>query len=326
MLVHMNELRSLCDDGLLASLKSAVERERVSAVYVLEHLREVERRMLHAKYGYASLYEYCLKELKYSEGAAYRRISAMRLLREAPELKEKIADGSVSITAASVTHSYLKKNRDLTQEERDAVIKLAENKSRRELERELNRRDGQAGITYIRLAITAELREKLEQLKNRLCLPEGVRLETLLERLVEDELKRFANKELKTKAQPQVSAGASAERMEPKARQASNNEKRAFDSKSKERYIPAQVKVLVWKRDGGRCTYTHPESKRRCESKYALQFDHILPVSMGGKSVVENLRLLCAEHNRFEAIEVFGPELMGKYLPGLQEPKQGPPQ
>lgn len=54
--------------------------------------------------------------------------------------------------------------------------------------------------------------------------------------------------------------------------------------------IPDDVKQFVWMRDGGRC--------RRCGSAIELQFDHVIPVSMGGSSAPENLQILCGPCNR----------------------------
>jgi hypothetical protein len=54
--------------------------------------------------------------------------------------------------------------------------------------------------------------------------------------------------------------------------------------------IPDDVKQLVWIRDGGRC--------RSCGSQVELQFDHVIPVALGGASAVENLQILCGPCNR----------------------------
>lgn len=57
-----------------------------------------------------------------------------------------------------------------------------------------------------------------------------------------------------------------------------------------DRLIPPEVKLAVWKRDKGRCT--------KCGSTDNLHFDHIIPYSKGGSSLVaENIQLLCARHN-----------------------------
>jgi len=56
------------------------------------------------------------------------------------------------------------------------------------------------------------------------------------------------------------------------------------------RMIPTPVKLEVWKRDKGQCI--------KCRSKNNLHFDHIIPYSRGGSSLVaENIQLLCARHN-----------------------------
>jgi len=56
------------------------------------------------------------------------------------------------------------------------------------------------------------------------------------------------------------------------------------------RLILPQVKLAVWKRDKGKCVI--------CGSSDNLHFDHIIPYSRGGSSLVaENIQLLCARHN-----------------------------
>jgi hypothetical protein len=58
----------------------------------------------------------------------------------------------------------------------------------------------------------------------------------------------------------------------------------------KRRIIPTEVKRAVWKRDGGKCV--------TCGATNELHFDHIIPWSRGGSSIVsDNVQLLCARHN-----------------------------
>lgn len=54
--------------------------------------------------------------------------------------------------------------------------------------------------------------------------------------------------------------------------------------------IPDDVKQLVWARDRGAC--------QGCGSRSELQFDHVIPHSMGGGSTEANLQLLCGPCNR----------------------------
>ncbi len=59
---------------------------------------------------------------------------------------------------------------------------------------------------------------------------------------------------------------------------------------SRQRLIPASVKLEVWKRDEGKCV--------KCGANDELHFDHIVPFSRGGTSLSSsNVQLLCMRHN-----------------------------
>jgi 5-methylcytosine-specific restriction endonuclease McrA len=63
----------------------------------------------------------------------------------------------------------------------------------------------------------------------------------------------------------------------------------AREPTSRREPIPEEVALAVHHRDGGRCA--------KCGSTYKLQYGHIIPVSMGGATTVENLQLLCRDCN-----------------------------
>ena len=63
--------------------------------------------------------------------------------------------------------------------------------------------------------------------------------------------------------------------------------------------IPEDIKQLVWTRDEGMC--------RQCGSNTELQFDHIIPASMGGATSPENIQVLCGPCNRRKGASVTSP-------------------
>lgn len=60
--------------------------------------------------------------------------------------------------------------------------------------------------------------------------------------------------------------------------------------------IPDKAKIYVWQRDQGRCV--------RCGTNENLEYDHIIPLSMGGSNTARNLQLLCAMCNRSKGAKI----------------------
>ncbi len=61
-------MKNLNAQELLARTKNLVAQERKLTVLLIEHLEEIQRRMLYAEMGYASLWEFATQELGLSEG------------------------------------------------------------------------------------------------------------------------------------------------------------------------------------------------------------------------------------------------------------------
>ena len=96
-----SSLSGLPDQVLLAHTRSLVRHEQALQLAVLDHLREIRTRHLHLRLGCASLFDYAVRELGYSEGAAWRRIKAMRLCSETAGTRERLQDGSLTLSAAA---------------------------------------------------------------------------------------------------------------------------------------------------------------------------------------------------------------------------------
>ena len=76
--------------------------EQALQLSVLDHLREIEARRLYLRLGYSSLFDYTVRELHYTEAAAWRRIKAMRLCRETRGVRERLQDGSLNLSNAAL--------------------------------------------------------------------------------------------------------------------------------------------------------------------------------------------------------------------------------
>ena len=70
---------------------------------------------------------------------------------------------------------------------------------------------------------------------------------------------------------------------------------REFNSLSKSRQV-AKLRGQVLERDAYRC--------QKCGDWHDLQIDHIYPASKGGKTVIENLQVLCGACNGKKAAKV----------------------
>ena len=99
----------LSDAELLTATRRLVGRSNQLLASLLAHLAEVEARGIHRTRACASLYTYCIYELRFSEDEAFRRVSAARLVHRFPELLEAIARWRAAsdwlVDAGSAPHS-----------------------------------------------------------------------------------------------------------------------------------------------------------------------------------------------------------------------------
>jgi hypothetical protein len=130
---NMN-LANLSDQELLQETSRLAREERHILTAVLWHLHEIDRRRLFSDLRCSSLFDYAVKFLGYSEDQACRRISAMRLLRELPEMEEKINNGVLTLTNIGLAQNLFRKERNLrafTKTEKLEIIAKLEKQPRR---------------------------------------------------------------------------------------------------------------------------------------------------------------------------------------------------
>jgi len=275
------QIKKLSDEALRTIVRSLAEEERRVTLKLLHHLREVERRRLYAEWGYSSLYGYVTTELKFSEGSAMRRIQAMRLLREMPEIEAKVETGALSLTVLSQVQPVIK---NLSPEKKQEVIAKLDHCSSRQADRVLaeiapreakeSSRSVDGKSLQVTLILTPELQAKLKQLADQ----EGTTGWA-------DLLDRMADKLLKPKPTPATPPPAPAV--------------------TATRHIPLPIRRFVRARDK-HCTYRSPDG-RVCASAYRLELEHLVPFAMGGTHDPSNLTLRCRAHNLLGATRAYGP-------------------
>ena len=139
-------LKHLTDDTLLKDMKFLAARERNLLTQVLWHIKEIDDRKLYCDLKYSSLYEFCVRELGYSEAAAQRRISSARALERMPELELKINDGSLNLSTIALVVAEFK---DHTKQRE--VFAEVENKTAREAADHIANIKKQPPIHWIKL-------------------------------------------------------------------------------------------------------------------------------------------------------------------------------
>ena len=390
------QTKQLNNKELLSQTKHLVQKERDIHIQIIYHLSEIESRKLYLKQGFASLFDYATRELGYSEGAAYRRIKAMKLCRELPGTDSRLQSGRLSLSSACQLQvffekkaikakeakkrafslkptierepqkqepkkeTHLKENifQFLNHEEKENLIKKAEGCSTRATAKLLSEQDPSLspvkeeirflgkGRVELKIVIDEECHKRLNELKDLLSHKNpNLSYGKLLSILSEEALKRHDPRKRNTRqkknaAQQEKTAEqkvtsvrkwkfkdntfqekttsarkwkskntthskkvTSAEKWTHKNTAYAKKVTSAAKSEQKplkiRRAIPSHLRKYIWERDKGQCTYVHQTTKRRCSAKRLLQIDHIQPFALGGKTEKENLRLLCAGHNRY---------------------------
>jgi len=253
----------------LKDTNQLVENERHLLYQLLCHLWEISRRKLYVEKKCGSLFEYCVKILKYSEGEASRRVRACRLLGDMPELSEAITNGNLNLTKLNMAKSFFDDQGIQNKKLKKEILEKLSGKTTRESENilwELKNQDAPRKVEVTILEETLHQLNKLKALKAHSC-PD---LDSLLQKMTK-EVTRIWDPTLVQR-------------------------KRELNGKST-RYIPVQIKAEVWKKHQGKCAL--------CESTFALEIDHIKPFSVGGKTSPENLRLLCRNCNQRQGLSFF---------------------
>jgi hypothetical protein len=266
---------SISDDELHTTVRRLTARSNGVLADLLAHLGEVELRGIHRTRACASLYMYCIYELRMSEDAAFRRANNRAGEPERP-LRYK-----VQFTAGQ---EYV----DLVNEAFDLVG------------HEMRRPD----LPDLQLRA---MRELVKQLKRR---KRGA-----TERPPGPDLANGAATGTAETAPARGDGNDSANTGPARVHTAHTARARGNGNDSADtapaRYIPSAVRRAVWARDGERCAYVDDRGHRCCETR-GLELHHCLAFALGGPSTFDNLEVRCRAHNALAAESDFGRVHMGR--------------
>ncbi len=321
----------LADDVLVHGLKSLLASDRTTTADLLAHIAEVDERRLYLPAAYPSMYLYCVHELHMSEDSALKRIQAARAARRFPGIFDAVAEGRLHLSAVGMLAPHL------SADNADDLLAAAEHRTKAEivllLAERFPRPDVPTTVQAVAVTVATGVMSP-EPVASLAIQPAPGQVESAssprptvaplspgrfdvrftLDQSAHD-LLRYAQA-LLGHAVPSgdiaevVKRGLATlvEQLEKRVFAASARP-RSQRSAAKGRYVPAEVRRTVWRRDGGRCTFTSAAGQR-CPACTRLEFDHAESMARGGATTTENLRLRCRAHNQYTAEREFGAGFM----------------
>jgi hypothetical protein len=333
----------LTDSQLLAEVARLASCERQTTAALIAHLAELQARRLYLGAGFSSMFTYCTRALRLSEGGAYNRIEVARAVRRFPVILALLEQGALSLATARLLAPLL------TEESHRELLAAFSYKSRREVEAFVRSRNPRPDVapsvrrlppaappsspgpaeraTAGPLAVGAHpLRGSADPApRPALAAPSSATRQQVVAPLAPDRYHvRFtasaaACEKLK-RAQallrhtvPSGDPGEIFDRaltalldvLERRKLGAVDHPRPSGGQAAASRNIPAEVKRAVVDRDGGSCAFVG-STGRRCGERGFLEFHHVVPYARGGAPSIKNVQLRCRAHNGYEAELVFG--------------------
>ena len=288
------------------------------------------------------MFAYCTEVLRLSEAEAYLRIAAARASREHPTLLTMLGDGRLHLTGIAKLAPHL------TRENRDALLKRATHRSKRQIEELIAelapRPDAPSAMRKLpekrtpkapalppgpdRVAVPVlELRpdvvpspalapmlpsviQPLAPARYKVQFTASAELHDKLERLRALMRSEVPDGDLAAIIEQAVTLEL--ERLEVRRfakTKAPRKRLSETDTSPSSRHIPAAVRRAVSERDGNRCRYVDDKG-RRCSARDRLEFHHLYPFGLGGDHSPQNIRLTCHAHNQYLAEQDYGKAAM----------------
>lgn len=200
-------LKIVSNEELISRAETEVRLERESTLKIIKLFQEIYDRKLYLDRGFPNFYEMVTKHFGYCASSAMRRINAMKLIREIPQVESKLESGELSLSVASDVQSFLyqeaKEDRGYSKHAKIELVESCLGKTRKEAEEEFARRNPERErkeslhvISHDRLrisfSISKDLNDKLNHLKDLLShVDPCMTTEVLIDRLAELGLDKY---------------------------------------------------------------------------------------------------------------------------------------
>ncbi len=296
--------RRMTDDVLHLETLEVAKREKQATYELLEFLHEVDRRRLYSLRGYSSLFVYVRDYLGYGERQAFERVAAMRLVFKVEEVKTALQDGRLNLTTTAQLAVHVRRKK-LTAAQTRELLPEIEARSKREIERIFE----PTKLKTIRLEIDDEcerLLERFKELEGNPAMTPSDCLKSALKRSIAIKEKKNTGAYNNRRGDAPAIEIADVPSLVPAQVQTR--------LRSRSRYILKSAREAIIARAHHQCEYVDLKTDRRCDGRHSLQFDHVTPFALGGKTIETNLQLLCAAHNRLRAIQSYGEQVMRQWI------------
>lgn len=286
--------------NVISKLHDLRRREHECTVEIIRQLIVCYETRAYLEHGCSTLFAFLVEELMYSRSAASRRYQAMKVAMQFPQVLDMLQRHELTLCTLASAESLLSEV-DAPQQLLDRIS----GKSKREVEKIVARarpvpkkpRESVKPVA-VKAPVDPLFAAPSEPVESRISV------RTTLSEADYEEFEKV--RAIVSRKKPGASVeDVFVETMRFYLKQKAPKQRKATEKRRNSRHVPRAVRDEVMIRDGQRCTYVGKNGKR-CSCKHNLQIDHIKPWALGGAHEPENLRVLCAAHNRHQARKTFG--------------------
>ena len=333
-------------------LREIGKHERGLLVETLRHLAELERRNAILAMGYPSSFAFCSEFLGYSNGSAFRRTKATRLLARFPAVANYLADGRLTLSKLVELREVLDEgnvvgflDRAVAMTEDQVKALVAELRPQRPPPDSLRKRPtarNDESRSAVKLDFSTPAAPAPAPAMDTPPPPPPPRVAPARVEPIAPQLHVLRAtvsdgfvadlKKVRYALSHKIPAGRLEDILHEcirvtlakieKRRRGAGKKAAAKTPLPGDDYVAAPVRGEVWDRDDGLCAFVGTTG-RRCSSPYQVENHHRDPSAKGGRSTAANVTLFCRMHNALAAERDFGKHHMAAKIAEARARRRG---